>query len=259
MPDINGYDVFNTLADINSTKSIPFIFITAKSSAQDILFGLQLGADSYITKPFDLNKLLDIINKKITKFNNVASLLDNELNYIINNPIIATLLIKNNIIISTNKNAYELFEYPQNQLTNINFNILFTTNSYNKIITEINKININTQKTALLYLEALSKNNQPLNIINYIYAIKIKNEKLFIFNIQKQNQIENTTKTNINLTPREIEILKLTSLGFTNKEIADKLFISKRSVDKHKENIIKKTNAKNITELLITCIKENLI
>ena len=259
MPDINGYDVFNTLSDINSTKSIPFLFLTAKSSSKDILFGLQLGADSYITKPFDLNILLDIINKKLNKFTTVASIKQNELDYIIENPLISIIILKNNIIINANKNAYNLFGYQQNQLINLNLSYLFSTNSYNKIITEINKININSQKTAILNLQAISKNNQPFDIINYIYTIKIKNDKLFVFNIQKYNQQPSHEKLNLNLTTREIEILKLTALGFTNKEIADKLFISKRSVDKHKENIIKKTNVKNITELLIICVKDNLI
>lgn len=47
------------------------------------------------------------------------------------------------------------------------------------------------------------------------------------------------------LTPREIEVLKLIATENSNKEIADKLFISTRTVDAHKRNILKKVGAKN--------------
>lgn len=52
------------------------------------------------------------------------------------------------------------------------------------------------------------------------------------------------------LTPREFEILQLVSEGFTSKEIAKKCFISFRTVETHKQNLLKKFDAKNTVELL---------
>lgn len=63
----------------------------------------------------------------------------------------------------------------------------------------------------------------------------------------------------VKLTKREIEILNLVSKGFSNAEIADKLFISVRTVDTHKNNLITKTGSKNIVSLLIYAIKNKLI
>ncbi len=63
----------------------------------------------------------------------------------------------------------------------------------------------------------------------------------------------------IALTDRELEILKLIGKGMSNDEIAEKLFISKRTVDTHKNNLISKTGSKNIVSLLIYAIKHNLI
>ena len=60
-------------------------------------------------------------------------------------------------------------------------------------------------------------------------------------------------------TSREIEILDLVARGMTSKEIADKLFISKRTVEGHKANMIEKTGSKNIVELLIHAIKHRLV
>lgn len=63
----------------------------------------------------------------------------------------------------------------------------------------------------------------------------------------------------LQITKREMEVLQLVSEGLTNQEIADKLFISKRTVDGHKNNLIVKTGSKNIVELLKFAIKNEVI
>jgi DNA-binding NarL/FixJ family response regulator len=62
-----------------------------------------------------------------------------------------------------------------------------------------------------------------------------------------------------NLTQRELEVLKLVAEGYSNQEIADKLFISQRTVDGHKANLISKTGSKNIVHLLVYAIKNKLL
>ncbi|OFX85825.1 MAG: DNA-binding response regulator [Bacteroidetes bacterium GWF2_33_16] len=61
------------------------------------------------------------------------------------------------------------------------------------------------------------------------------------------------------LSDREIEILSLISKGFSNQEISEKLFISKRTVDKHRSNIIEKTGSKNTASLVMYAIKNGII
>ncbi len=61
--------------------------------------------------------------------------------------------------------------------------------------------------------------------------------------------------TNDELTKREIEILLNICQGLSNHEIADQLSISKRTVDKHRENILLKTQSKNTAELVVYAIK----
>lgn len=57
------------------------------------------------------------------------------------------------------------------------------------------------------------------------------------------------------LTKREIEVLIHICMGLSNSEIAEQLFISKRTVDKHRENILFKTQSKNTAELVVYAIK----
>jgi DNA-binding NarL/FixJ family response regulator len=61
------------------------------------------------------------------------------------------------------------------------------------------------------------------------------------------------------LTEREKEVLFLISSGLSNQQIADKLHLSKRTVDKHRENILHKTQSKNTAELIMFAIRNGLI
>jgi len=61
------------------------------------------------------------------------------------------------------------------------------------------------------------------------------------------------------LSEREVEIIGLICQGLSNAEIADKLFLSKRTVEKYRANILNKTNAKNTASLVIFAIKNNIV
>jgi two-component system response regulator NreC len=74
---------------------------------------------------------------------------------------------------------------------------------------------------------------------------------------------DKVTRSNDNnsslLSPRETEVLKLFADGKTNKQIADALFISIRTVETHKTNIMKKINIKTTVDLVKFAIKNNII
>jgi PleD family two-component response regulator len=57
LPDIDGYEVARRLRTSRRTEDIPIIFLTEKRERTDRLQGLELGADDYITKPFDIQEL----------------------------------------------------------------------------------------------------------------------------------------------------------------------------------------------------------
>ena len=63
----------------------------------------------------------------------------------------------------------------------------------------------------------------------------------------------------IQLSEREKEVLVLVIKEFSNQEIADKLYISKRTVDAHKRNLLEKTGAKNVAGLVIYALNHNII
>ncbi len=57
LPDMNGYDVCRELRTTTRTSHIPIIFLTQKDERSDKIQGLELGADDYVTKPFDIEEL----------------------------------------------------------------------------------------------------------------------------------------------------------------------------------------------------------
>lgn len=67
MPIMDGYSVLHLLSKTTDTANIPFIFLTAKADRSDFRKGMEMGADDYITKPFDDVELLNAIESRLKK------------------------------------------------------------------------------------------------------------------------------------------------------------------------------------------------
>ena len=67
MPEFNGYQVLKALREDPASAAIPFIFITAKADKADIRYGMELGADDYLTKPFTRAELLGAMATRFAK------------------------------------------------------------------------------------------------------------------------------------------------------------------------------------------------
>jgi len=67
LPDIDGYEVCRQLRTSTRTSHIPVIFLTQKDERSDRLQGLELGADDYVTKPFDIEELKLRVQNAITR------------------------------------------------------------------------------------------------------------------------------------------------------------------------------------------------
>lgn len=67
MPELDGYGVLEELSKNEATSGIPFIFLSAKTEHKDIRRGMDLGADDYLTKPFEETDLLSAIESRLAK------------------------------------------------------------------------------------------------------------------------------------------------------------------------------------------------
>ncbi len=83
----------------------------------------------------------------------------------------------------------------------------------------------------------------------------------WVQNKSKQNDVYQLSNNNNSwqLSPRELEVLQLMASGFTNQEIADKLFVSLPTIKTHSSNIYQKMNVKRRTQAIQTAIQSGLI
>lgn len=73
MPEIDGYGVLKAMGERTETSHIPFIFLSAKTEHKEVRKGMDLGADDYLTKPFDEEELISAVESRLAK----ASILNN--------------------------------------------------------------------------------------------------------------------------------------------------------------------------------------
>lgn len=76
MPELDGFGVLHILDKKPATADIPFVFLTAKAEKTDFRKGMNLGADDYITKPFDDVELLDAIGMRLKKSERINAAFD---------------------------------------------------------------------------------------------------------------------------------------------------------------------------------------
>jgi two-component system, sensor histidine kinase and response regulator len=90
MPEIDGYEVLKIMRQTPSTSTVPIIFLTAKTTKEDVRKGMEIGADDYITKPFTIEELLKAVNIRLEKSDNQKKIFDEKVENIahnISNPI----------------------------------------------------------------------------------------------------------------------------------------------------------------------------
>jgi two-component system sensor histidine kinase/response regulator len=81
MPQMDGYEFFTQVRQNQKWVSIPFIFLSAKGEIKDILAGYTLGADHYITKPFDPDELLVMVKAHLERTKEIRIFLNRQIKH----------------------------------------------------------------------------------------------------------------------------------------------------------------------------------
>src|SRR5688572_10935108 len=112
MPELDGYGVLHLLRKNPDTQNIPFIFLTAKTERGDFRKGMEMGADDYITKPFDDIELLNAVEVRLKK----AEILDQK--YAATPEGLSQFLkdVKSTGLIQKLSEQYEITNYDKKQM-----------------------------------------------------------------------------------------------------------------------------------------------
>jgi DNA-binding NarL/FixJ family response regulator len=149
----------------------------------------------------------------------------------------------------------------------------------------IRELKKRSPKIKVLILTMLDHENYVMQAVNngaFGYLLKRVNEEELMFAIRHVNagntyvcseitdklliRLSNISsesikelKVTVDLSKRELEILILIAEGFTNNEIAEKLFTSRRTVEGHRQNLLEKTGARNTATLIRFAVKNGLV
>ncbi|AWG23061.1 MULTISPECIES: response regulator [Flavobacterium] len=266
MPKMNGYDFYKTIKQIKATSTIPLVFLSAKTENEDIRAGMQLGADDYILKPFDLFDLLKVIETRLAKYETIQKYNDEKLQALIKHPTLGMFIYQEGKFLLYNETLASIFGYTKENFSNITFKELLAEDrlSQTKKMTEIDQYLKDINSTISLRLSANHKNEGEIKIELFGTTIIYNGMPSIVGNIIKLNTIKSTisnTKATIEskLSKRELEVLELICEGKSNLEMAEHVFLSQRTIETYRARLLSKTDSKNSAELIIYAIKNNLV
>ena len=268
MPNMNGYDFYKTIKQIKSTATIPLVFFSTRTATEDIRAGMQLGADDYITKPFDFYELLKVINTRLNKYDKLEKINDEKFDALIEHPTLGIYIYQNGKFLFYNTPLANIFGYDYNEFSLISFKDLLDDEhcSKTKILKEVNHCLKNLKGTISLKFQANHKTLNTVFVELFGSVITYKGQRSLAGNIFKLDS-KNPTPFKFNdtldslpkISKRELEVLELICKGKSTLEASKILFLGQRTIETYRANLLEKTESKNIAELMMYAIRNELI
>ncbi len=298
MDTIDGYQVYKVLEESSILNRIPFIFLTGSSELEDIRYGMSLGADDYLVKPFVNADLIRSIEKRLEKFRTIREEARHGFNQLFEISPVGIFLFDDARIFKANKAFINLFKSSEKEIIGKEIGKLFDSASFKKVLngTRLNKSDFFDDNVLITSAEGeelevhltisefekfssyrvLIGIANPVNKLNSetdgkqyaseIYSLlKHENIKISealgekITEIFKQKSLNPKNQNNTFFTKRENEILCLSMEGLPIKIIADRLAISDRTVEKHRTKLMEKAGANNMIEVIVFALKNSLV
>ncbi len=256
---LNGYEIFNTLLQINSTAIIPFVFLMNKATNEDVRAAMNLGADDYLEKPFDQNDLLKLIETRLQKQEMIIGLADEKFNTLMEYSTDGIFIYQDEKLSYVNKKFCEFVSYSKRELIGMNLVNIIYKDDIHLVIDKISRLLKGIHKDIQTEFRALTGDQKNITFLLTGSCINVNGKKSIVGAIKvKNNSFDGAfipKKTDINITQREQEILQLICKGYSNNEIAEELSISDRTVEGHRANLLNKTECRNTASLAVFAIK----
>ncbi|NHE58854.1 response regulator transcription factor [Cyclobacterium plantarum] len=258
--EAKGDLIFQTLEPELLSQAIPFFLILEDCKKEDIMLALELGIDNIIFLPLDQEATIRKVNKEIAKKKYFNFLNTSDFKFYFNNSHIPMLLVDNDHIQEVNnsfscihqknglkgKRIDEVFEFPDSSLEKLNYK------RFDSKISNYCKIkNISFKEAREISFNILMFKGTYFNHKTYLIELSPNPESgMEISYNSKREELGNYR--NPILTPREHQVLELSSEGLPIKLIADRLSVSNRTIEKHRSNIMEKLGVRNIIEAVST-------
>ncbi len=261
----SGFEVYNLIKNLVVHQKIPYLLIADKFKNKDIYIAEEMGIDGYLFPPFDSDIINNIITAKIKKSNEINSSEENRFRTICEIMPYAIFIVKGNTITETNNVFYELPNLKILDSEQLLMEDVFDFSKGNNEIKLMRMMNGLTTKeifrnitivdfpihTYNLYLSNINSSSSFTHILGIAIPCMTPNATESGSFIEHKSAYIDKNKQEKVFTHREEQVLKLSAIGTPTKLIADELGISARTVEKHRSNIIRKTNSGNIIEAII--------
>jgi len=266
MPGINGGDFYKTIQQIKTTSTIPLIFLTSKAEKEDIRAGMYLGADDYITIPFDFNELLFSVETRLNKIEKIQKKNDEKFYALIDNSITGVFIYSKNKFEFVNEKCLKIFGLSRKEISEISFKELISDKDKDNVLKKIDHCFNKIQNTIHITFHIHHKEKKDVLVEMSAAIVNYKGSDSLIGNIaectgpqDKRLFSDEKDKSAETLSKNELKILTMICQGMSNSEIAQFLERSRRTIETHRRNIMNKTAVKNAADLVVYAIRNNLI
>jgi DNA-binding response OmpR family regulator/DNA-binding CsgD family transcriptional regulator len=243
MPDMDGYEVLQRLQTNGTIITIPFIFITALNERYNFRYGMELGADDYLTKPFESHELLKAIKSRIKKYSDQEKLLklklkqiEKDIEHRINQ--LCEEVDKNQEYIKQISDQNELLDKKlKEKKTELMSDAFFALEVSNKIenLKKLVSAKLKNPKLSFEQRQLLTDLKSKINK----GTILDSNLTFFLMKFQQAHPefLARLTSLVPGLTQYEVGFISATYMGLTTNQIAILLNISDDSVRKSRHRI----------------------
>ncbi|WP_320053702.1 LuxR C-terminal-related transcriptional regulator [uncultured Acetobacteroides sp.] len=290
-----SFEFFNIIKESSHTFDIPFIVISDSISMEDSLFALELGVDLVLDKLPKNRNLQQVIEARIKthrrlkreseriflkSFDQVSYpivIYDTDFNIVNANNSFYSIFNKDGSgfiweVVGIDKDAFQHLSYKifANSESREELNLRIKKNGsyeeYNLVLSSLNTLF--AKRSALIVFQKVNSYDlvENIDISNSLDAKEsLIDRNLFLMGQKSAPDPVSysdggITKPNeMNFTKRQLEVLELSILGLPMKQIADKLCISEKTVEKYRSNLMEKTGSKNIIELVLFAIKNKYV
>lgn len=262
VPGLNGYEIFNTLLQINSTAIIPFVFLLNQATNEDVRAAMNLGADDYLEIPFSNTDLLKLIEIRLEKQDKIMSLADEKFNTLMEYSSDGVFIYQDEKLSYVNKKFCDLMSYSKRELIGMNLVNIIYKDDIHLVIDKISRLQRGIHKDFQSNFRAITGDQKINNFTLSGNGINVNGKKSIVGTIKLKDTVNNKgfipKECKIKITEREREVLERICLGYSNSEIAKELNISDRTVEGHRANLLNKTGSRNTASLAIFAVKYGL-
>lgn len=251
MPEIDGFETCLQLKSSPVTEHIPVIFMTGLTETEHILKGFQVGGVDYVTKPLNIDEVQARVKTHLLQ----ARLMHQQKQM---------LDATGSAILSLNLNGEIIWQTPivSELLKTHDVEMVHFQQSLNVWLQDLIK---HPDQANLMFVQ-YGHGHQPLQLNLLTKIVAEHSSKHILVQLKEQTQmpsVEEIAHACPNLTPREAEVMHWVTMGKTNRDIAEILQLSPRTVNKHLEHVFEKlfveTRTAAVLHVMSACQNQTVI